>query len=63
MIDNEEVGLEAAILERKRNSSLIERFCAKDNRGSNMIPKLRACVFHRGKMFEICLVNPGSSAR
>ena len=28
VIDNQEVGLEAAILERVRNSSLVEWFCA-----------------------------------
>ena len=27
-VDNQEVGLEAAILERVRNSSLVEWFCA-----------------------------------
>ena len=27
-LDNQEVGLEAAILERVRNSSLVEWFCA-----------------------------------
>ncbi len=41
-IDNEDVGLEAAIIERKRNSSPIERLCAINNRGSNLSPKLRA---------------------
>ena len=29
-IDNQEVGLEAATLERKRNSSLVKRVCAED---------------------------------
>ena len=28
--DNQEVGLEAATLERKRNSSLVKRACAED---------------------------------
>lgn len=31
--NNQEVGLEAATLERVRNSSLIERSCAEDERG------------------------------
>ena len=31
--DNQEVGLEAAILQRKRNSSLIESSCAEDVTG------------------------------
>ncbi len=31
--DNQEVGLEAAILQRKRNSSLVESFCAEDVTG------------------------------
>ena len=32
-IDNQEVGLEAAILERKRNSSLVKRVCAENITG------------------------------
>jgi hypothetical protein len=32
-IDSQEVGLEAAILERKRNSSLVESACAEDLTG------------------------------
>ena len=31
--DSQEVGLEAAILKRVRNSSLVEQFCAKNVRG------------------------------
>jgi hypothetical protein len=31
--DSQEVGLEAAILERKRNSSLVESACAEDLTG------------------------------
>ena len=31
--DNQEVGLEAAILERVRNSSLVERSCADNSAG------------------------------
>ena len=36
--DSQEVGLEAAILERKRNSSLVESACAEDSTG------LKACT-------------------
>ena len=32
-LDNQEVGLEAAILERKRNSSLVKRACAENPTG------------------------------
>ena len=32
-IDNQEVGLEAAILKRKRNSSLVKRACAENSTG------------------------------
>ena len=31
--DNQEVGLEAATLERKRNSSLVKRACAENLTG------------------------------
>ncbi len=31
--DNQEVGLEAAILQRKRNSSLVKRACAENVTG------------------------------
>ena len=39
--DNQEVGLEAATLERKRKSSLVKRTCAEDTTGLSRIPKLR----------------------
>ena len=39
--DSQEVGLEAAILERKRNSSLVELACAEDVTGLSCVPKLR----------------------
>ncbi len=32
-LDSQDVGLEAAIIERKRNSSLIESSCAEDVTG------------------------------
>ena len=40
-IDNQEVGLEAAILQRKRNSSLVKRACAENVTGLSIVPKLR----------------------
>jgi hypothetical protein len=49
--DNQEVGLEAAILERKRNSSLVEQLsCAEDVTG------LKPCTEaadSRGQMSEV----------
>jgi hypothetical protein len=39
--DSQEVGLEAATLQRKRNSSLVESACAEDLPGLSMVPKLR----------------------
>ena len=37
--DNQEVGLEAATLERVRNSSLVEWSGAENDRGSSHVPK------------------------
>jgi hypothetical protein len=31
--DNQDVGLEAAIIQRKRNSSLVKRVCAENSTG------------------------------
>ena len=39
----QDVGLEAAIIYRKRNSSLIESSCAEDVTGLSQLPKLRIC--------------------
>jgi hypothetical protein len=39
--DNQEVGLEAATLERVRNSSLVEGFRADNVPGLNHVPKRR----------------------
>ena len=44
-IDSQEVGLEAAILQRKRNSSLIESSCAEDVTGLSQSPKLRISIY------------------
>lgn len=46
-VDNQEVGLEAAILERVRNSSLVKWFRADNVAGLSTPPKLRhphACL-------------------
>lgn len=40
-LDSQDVGLEAAIIKRKRNSSLVESACAEDVTGLNHAPKLR----------------------
>jgi hypothetical protein len=39
--DNQDVGLEAAIIERVRNSSLVEWSCAENVTGLSQSPKLR----------------------
>ena len=38
--DSQDVGLEAAIIKRKRNSSLVERLGVDNNRALNIVPKL-----------------------
>ncbi len=47
--DSQDVGLEAAIIKRKRNSSLVESACAEDVTGLNMSPKPRAPGNRRGR--------------
>jgi hypothetical protein len=42
--DNQEVGLEAATLERVRNSSLVECRCADNPAGQSVVPKRRMQV-------------------
>ena len=42
--DSQEVGLEAAILERKRNSSLVKWVCAENGRGLKQTTEATACV-------------------
>jgi hypothetical protein len=44
--DNQEVGLEAAILERVRNSSLVKKSRADNVTGLSHVPKLRLHVTH-----------------
>lgn len=41
VIDNQEVGLEAAIFQRKRNSSLVETIRAENVTGLSLAPKPR----------------------
>ena len=41
--DNQDVGLEAATIERVRNSSLVEWRCAENVTGLSVVPKLRKC--------------------
>ena len=50
LINNQDVGSEAATIQRVRNSSLVERRCAEDVRGSSTEPKLWqiACNLGRG---------------
>jgi hypothetical protein len=45
--DSQEVGLEAATLERVRNSSLVEWFRADNVAGLSEVPKLRDCASFR----------------
>ena len=40
LMDNQEVGLEAATLKRKRNSSLVKKSCAENVTGLSHVPKL-----------------------
>jgi hypothetical protein len=48
-MDNQEVGLEAATLERVRNSSLVKRSRAENIRGSSRAPKMWDKVFFIGR--------------
>ena len=53
--NNQDVGSEAATIQRVRNSSLVERPCAENIRGSSTEPKSRhaqAWVGERSKLVE-----------
>ena len=53
--NNQDVGSEAATIQRVRNSSLVERPCAENIRGSSTEPKSRdaqASVGERSKQVE-----------
>ena len=55
--DNQEVGLEAAILERVRNSSLVEWFCADNVVGLKYTAEAAAITFWwlgRGASRDCC---------
>ena len=47
--DNQEVGLEAATLERVRNSSLVKKSCADNVTGLSVVPKLRHPIHWMGR--------------
>lgn len=47
--DSQEVGLEAAILERVRNSSLVEWFCADNVVGLKYTAEAAASIFCLGR--------------
>jgi hypothetical protein len=57
--DNQEVGLEAAILERVRNSSLVKKSCADNVTGLSHVPKLR----HRATHAKAGTLGRGASIR
>ena len=59
--DNQEVGLEAAILERKRNSSLVKRLCADNVTGLKHITEAAGIQNLRvlGAVGEHCLGREG----
>ena len=47
--DNQDVGSEAAIIERVRNSSLVEWSCAENVTGLSQTPKLRQVCKYLGR--------------
>jgi hypothetical protein len=56
-IDSQEVGLEAATLERVRNSSLVKRSRADNVTGLSHVPKLR----HRATYAKAGTLGRGAS--
>ena len=46
--DNQDVGLEAAIIQRKRNSSLVERLCGENVSGLKLITEDVDVILSRG---------------
>ena len=48
-LDNQEVGSEAATLERVRNSSLVEWFCADNSVGLKYTAEAAAFLFGMGR--------------
>ncbi len=59
--DNQEVGLEAATLERVRNSSLVECHGADNPTGQSILPKLRMSVLRDGRGRGASIVQRSSS--
>ena len=59
--DSQEVGLEAATLQRKRNSSLVERARAENITGLSHAPKLRDG--HRPSVGEHCILLRSRTVR
>ena len=49
-VDNQEVGLEAAILERVRNSSLVKLFCADNLAGLKLSAEAVAFTCVTGRL-------------
>ena len=54
--DNQEVGLEAAILERVRNSSLVKWFCADNVAGLKRTAEAVAATRDAGAALDVVLV-------
>ena len=57
--DNQEVGLEAATLERVRNSSLVKKSRADNVTGLSHVPKLRQYVINT----KVDVLGRGASIR
>jgi hypothetical protein len=47
--DSQDVGLEAAIISKVRNSLLVEESCADNERDLSMLPKQRVCLAKASK--------------
>ena len=58
-LDSQEVGLEAAILKRKRNSSLVKWTCAENVRGLKPPTEARDSVFARYGRGAFCSAEKG----
>ena len=48
-IDSQDVGLEAAIIKRKRNSSLVESACAEDVTGLKLTTEAADVLYAHGR--------------
>ena len=60
-IDSQDVGLEAAIIQRKRNSSLVESACAEDVTG--LKPDTEAADSYSGMSGRGALCKPAKVSR